>query len=502
MVVDITALSLKQRAMFELRLKKKRENISPVEIGRRVAGKTFLPLSFAQQRLWFLQQLNPSSSAYNIHFGVRLTGRLDVAALEHTLGEIVRRHEVLRTVFAVVDGTPVQLIAAEQAQRINVVDLSRLAEEESEREAHRLAREDERRPFDLTRGPMLRANLLRINETEHVLLVTMHHIISDSWSMGIWVREVAALYEAHATGREAPLEELPIQYADYAIWQREWLRGGVSERQLEYWKSRLANAPALLELPTDRPRPAVQSFRGALKSFGVGQQLTAALNALGRREGATLYMTLLAAFQCLLYRYSGQDDIVVGTPVAGRNRIETENLVGFFINTLALRTSLSGDPTFCELLGRVRDAALGAYTHQDVPFERLVEELQPERSRSHTPLFQVWFVLQNAPMGTLELANLTLRPLETAVETAQFDLTLSMVEVDSEMRGELTYSTALFDCDTIDEMLRQFLKLLETVAAHPGCRLLDIPLGAPESEAEAARSFPHDDAPAEDQFAL
>ena len=493
---EVARLTPAQRAMLEARLRERRGHVPPPRIGRR-GGDGPAPLSFAQQRLWFLHGLDPSGSAYNLHTGVRLAGRLDPAALGRTLDEIVRRHEVLRTTFAVIDEAPVQLVAAEQKQRIPVIDLGRA--EEPEFEARRLAREEQNAPFDLERGPLLRARLLRLGEGEHVLLFTMHHIVSDAWSMGVLVREVAALYPAFAAGQPSPLAELPIQYADFAAWQRASLGGGALDGQLEYWKGRLAGAPALLELPTDRPRPEVQSFRGALRSFGLGQQLTAALNALGHREGATLYMTLLAAFQCLLYRLSGQEDIVVGSPVAGRNQVETEWLIGFFINTLALRTDLSGDPTFRGLLGRVRDAALGAYANQDVPFERLVEELHPERSRSHTPLFQVWFVLQNAPAETLDLPDLKLSPLPVTVETAQFDLTLSMVEFDSELRGELTYSTALFDPGTVEEMLSQFVRLLETVAAHPECRLLDITLDAAGNEAE---SEPEHATIAEDQFAL
>src|SRR6185369_4694917 len=384
-------------------LKETKELVAPFI--ERVPRLEFLPLSYAQQRLWFIHQLDPASVAYNIPLAVRLSGQLDIAALRATLTEVVRRHEALRTTFAVHAGDPYQLIHPPAEVELPITDLTvgaalrgRPSEEigvfaEDGRprsaaptvatlEAQRIAVEEARLPFDLERGPLLRARLLQLSEEEHVLLVTMHHIVSDGWSMGVLVREVAALYTAFSTGQPTSLEELPIQYADYAVWQREWLRGEVLERQLSYWREQLAGAPAVLELPGDHPRPSMQGFRGSFEPVTVPAEVTARLKELSRREGVTLFMLLLGAWQVLLSRYAGAEDIVVGTPIANRQRGEVEGLIGYFVNALALRTDLSGDPSFRELLRRVREVALGAYLHQDVPFEKLVEELQPERALS------------------------------------------------------------------------------------------------------------------------
>ncbi|RMF32232.1 MAG: non-ribosomal peptide synthetase, partial [Chloroflexi bacterium] len=371
-----------------------------------------LPLSFAQQRLWFLDQLEPGSPFYNIPTAVRLTGPLDVAALEASLNEILRRHESLRTTFPTVDGRPRQQIAPELTLSLPVIDLRGLPEAEREAQALRLATEEAQRPFDLAQGPLIRALLLQLDDDDHIALLTMHHIVSDGWSMGILIQEIAVLYDAFSQGRPSPLPELPIQYADFAAWQRKWLQGEVLERQLAYWKEQLADLPPLLELPTDRPRPAVQSFRGRTHSFVLPETLSRAIQELGRREGATLFMTLLAAFQALLYRYTGQERFAVGTPIANRNRAEIEGLIGFFVNTLVLRADFADNPTFRQVLKRVRETALGAYAHQDLPFEMLVDALQPERDLSHTPLFQVMFVLQDTPMGSHRLSHLTLSPVE------------------------------------------------------------------------------------------
>ncbi|HEU4595289.1 MAG TPA: amino acid adenylation domain-containing protein, partial [Pyrinomonadaceae bacterium] len=327
----------------------------PLPPVKRASRDEATPLSFAQQRLWFLDKLEPGSAAYNMPTALRLTGRLDAAALGRTLGEVVRRHEVLRTTFVEVDGSPVQVIAPASEVSLPVTDLSALDAGEREAEAQRLTQQEARRPFDLAAGPLLRAALLRLSEQEHVLLVTMHHIVSDGWSTGIFIREMSALYAAFTSGEESPLEELPVQYADYAAWQRQYLSGEVLDAQLSYWRGQLGGAPALLELPTDRPRPPAQSYRGATHSFILPGELTSALRELSQREGCTLFMTLLAGWQALLSRYSNQQDVVVGTPIANRTRVETEGLIGFFVNTLALRTDLSGDPTFRELLARVRE---------------------------------------------------------------------------------------------------------------------------------------------------
>jgi len=435
-----------------------------------------LPLSFAQQRLWFLDQLVPDAPIYNIPLAYRVTGRLNVAALEQSLGEIVRRHEALRTTFTAVDGQPIQAIAPEINLRLPVVDLQEIAETERDNKVQRLATQEAQQPFDLTIGPLLRVKLLRLDKAEHVLLLTMHHIVSDGWSLGVLMRELAVLYEAFSTGKPASLPALPIQYADFAICQREWLSGEVLESQLGYWKQQLGGELPVLELPTDRPRPPVQTYRGARQSFQLSKDLTDALNALSRREGVTLFMTLLAAFKVLLYRYTGQEDIIVGSPIANRNRAEVEGLIGFFVNTLVLRSDLSGTPIFRELLGRVREVALAAYARQDLPFERLVEELQPERDMSYNPLFQVMFVLQNAPMPDGKFSNLTLSSLEVDSQTTQFDLTLSLTETEQGLIGAFGYNTDLFDEATIARTVSHLQTLLEGVVANPDKRICELPI--------------------------
>ncbi|MDQ3942480.1 MAG: condensation domain-containing protein, partial [Actinomycetota bacterium] len=471
----IADLSPAKRALLELRLKQKGSGASH---GRAIPRRTErgpAPLSFAQERLWFLDQLEPGNPVYNRPAAVRLTGPLDVRALERGLSEIVRRHEILRTTFPAEAGRPVQRIAPPRPLSLTVTDLGGLPESEREAQARRLAREETRRPFELARGPLLRASLLRLGDEEHVLLLTMHHIASDGWSDAVFFRELAALYEAFSTGEPSPLAELPIQYVDYTVWQRQWLAGEVLDEQLGYWKRQLADVSAL-QLPTDRPRPAVQTHRGARQELMLPGPLTEALKDLSRREGATLFMVLLAAFQALLARYSGQEDIAVGTPIAGRNRAETEGLIGFFVNTLVLRTDLSGDPTFRELLGRVRETTLEAYAHQDLPFEKLVEELEPQRDLSRTPLFQVMFALQNVPQQDPELADLTLSRLRVESGTAKFDLTLSMIEEAKGLKGSLEYNTDLFEAATIERMLGHFRTLLEGIMTEPERRISELPL--------------------------
>ncbi|HEY3581717.1 MAG TPA: condensation domain-containing protein, partial [Pyrinomonadaceae bacterium] len=440
----------------------------------RVPRQDLLPLSYAQQRLWFIHQLDPNSPVYNIPLAVRLTGKLDLAALRATLTEIVHRHEALRTTFAVHDGQPHQLIHPPAELDLPVTDLTNAVERE--REVQQIAEAEANLPFDLERGPLLRVRLLQLSEDEQVLLVTMHHIVSDGWSMGVLVKEVAALYTALASGQPSPLAELPIQYADYAVWQREWLRGEVLERQLSYWREQLTGAPAVLELPSDRPRPAVQSFRGSYEPVTVSAELTARLKELSRREGVTLFMLLLGAWQVLLSRYTGAEEITVGTPIANRQRGEVEGLIGYFVNALALRTDLSGDPTFRDLVGRVREVALGAYLHQDVPFEKLVEELQPERALSHSPIFQVVFVLQNAPLGELALSGVNLELLPADNATAKFDLTLNLQESGDVIGGTLGYSTDLFEADTIGRMVAHYLTLLDAIATDVNTPLSQLQL--------------------------
>jgi amino acid adenylation domain-containing protein len=438
-----------------------------------------LSLSFAQERLFFLEQLDPGSPAYTIAGAVRMRGPLDHRALERSLGEIVRRHESLRVSFANVEGEPVPRIAAPAGLELEVVDLS-AAGPEAEAEARRLAKAESLRPFDLREGPLFRPRLLRLAAEDHVLVMTIHHIVSDAWSLGVLVRELGASYRAFAAGEASPLPELSAQYVDWAAWQRQWLAGGELERQLAYWRGQLAGGTAPLRLPTDRPRPAQRSASGAHETFQLSAELGEALKALARRERVTLFMTLLAAFQALLHRVSGQDDVAVGSPISGRSRTETEGLVGLFVNTLVLRTSLSGDPTFRELLARVRDTALGAYSHQDLPFEKLVSELHPDRDPSVNPLFQVMFVLQNAPLPGLALPGLALEPLAFERGTARFDLTLFMWDGPRGPVGALEYSTDVFEAQTVRRLLAAFRRLLTAMVATPDERVSRVGLLDPE----------------------
>jgi amino acid adenylation domain-containing protein len=439
-----------------------------------------LALSFAQQRLWFFDQLEPGLAAYNIPAAIRLRGRFNLAALEQSINEIIKRHESFRTTFGTVDGRPRQVIAPLLTIKLPVVDLRRLPASEREIEARRWITAEAQRPFDLSQGPLLRGTVLRLEDEEHLGLLTMHHIVSDGWSTGILIREVGSLYLAFCAGGSPELPAPPIQYADYAQWQRQWLQGEVLEAQIAYWRERLAGAPATVDLLTDHPRPALQTFRGAHESLVLPGQLQEGLKALGRQEGATQFMTFLAAFTVLLYRYTGQDDLVVGTPVANRNRVETEGLIGCFVNALALRTDLSGNPGFRELLRRVREACLGAYGHQDLPFDRLVEELQVVRDLSRNPLFQVMFVLHNTSLRTVELPGLTLSPVEGDSETAHFDLTLQIAETDQGLTAAMVYNTDLFEAGTIARMLGHFQALLAGIVADPEQRLSDLPLLTPD----------------------
>ena len=396
--------------------------------------------------------------------------------MEATLTEIIRRHEALRTTFTQVDGQPVQVIHPAVPVKLTVIDLSELPESQRGEEARRLTIREVQQPFDLSNGPLLRVKLLRLAANEYLLLHTMHHIVSDGWSMGVLMREVAELYPAYVRGETARLPELPVQYADFATWQREWLQGEVLARQVGYWREQLAGAPAVLELPLDHPRPAVQSHRGSHLQIEIPASLTASLRELSRREGVTLFMTLLGAWQTLLMRYSGQQDIVVGTTIAGRNRRETENLIGFFVNTLVLRTDVSGNPSFRELLKRVREMALGAYAHQDLPFEKLVEELQPARSMSHTPFFQVMFGLENVPREELHLPGLELTHLPGKDETAKFDLSLAMQEDGDVVGGLLGYNTDIFERETIERLGVHYQRLLEAIVADPEQRVGEVSL--------------------------
>jgi len=433
------------------------------------------PVTFAQERLLFLHQLDPHSTSYLVPWSIRITGQLNAKALEQSLNQIVRRHEVLRTTFDVVEGHPVQIVSPWQHIPLVKADLREAAN--PEREAQAAAINEAQTPMDLKTGPMVRTTLLHLGETDFVLLVTTHHIAFDGWSRRVLVTELAALYRAHASGHSASLPELPLQYADYAVWQRNYLQGPGLEGLLKYWRQQLSGAPTTLDLPTDRPRPAVQSFRGASKSFTLPKALSDSVASANRRFGTTQFMTLLAAFYMLLARYTGQDDILVGAVIANRNRAEVEGLIGLFANTLPLRTRMDGDPSFRDLLTRVKETALGAYAHQDMPFERLVEELRPARSLSYNPLFQVLFSLQSAARRSFELADLKLQPLGGIVgTTAKFDLSFFLLEGIDGLSGKVEYNTDLFDADTIDRMLRHYLRLLELALADPERPISRLPL--------------------------
>jgi amino acid adenylation domain-containing protein len=450
---------------------------------KRVSRDEALPLSFAQQRLWFLAQLEPENPFYNSPLAVRLKGELQLAALELTLQELIRRHEVLRTSFVTEQGKPQQVIGPVVAP-LTVIDLSHEAEQEAR--VREIAAREAAQPFDLSRGPLLRVKLVQLSSDDHVLLFTMHHIVSDGWSMSLLIREVSELYSGYASGREPELPELPIQYADYASWQREWLQGEALAEQVQYWRSQLAGAPPVLEL-TNKPRPSVQTYRGAHEQFSINTDVVNELKELSRREGVTFFMLLLAAFQLMLMRYSGSEDIVVGTDVAGRRHKEVEGLIGFFINELVLRTDLSGNPTFKELLQRVREVCLGAYSHQDLPFEKLVEELQPERTLSRNPLFQVLFVHQKARRSGLQLDGLTIKPFaREAQEVSKFDLALFILEGERSF-GTWDYNTDIFDAETITRMSTHYNTLLSNIAANPDARLNELEMISEEEKQRLLR---------------
>ncbi len=449
------------------------------------------PASFAQQRLWFIDQLTPGRATYNLPGALRVRGKLDVEVLERALQEVARRHETLRTRFVAVGGEPQQVIEDQVNVQLPVLDLTGVAgEEEREAEAMRLAQEEARTPFNLKQAPLFRGKLLRLGALNHVLLFTMHHIISDAWSMGVLMEEVSILYGAFSADQPSPLPDLPIQYADYAVWQREWLEGEVLERQLAYWKQQLAGIGKLL-LPTDRPRPISQSQNGATCSFVMDTNVTQGLKKLAEEQGATLFMVLLAAFQTLLYRYSGQDDIAVGTPTAGRSSADTESLIGFFINTLALRGDLSGAPSFTELIQRAKDVMLDAYAHEDIPFEKLVEVLSPERNLGSTPLFQVMIILQNAPRPGLQLGAATLQPFDTVGNgTSKFDLTLLHAEEEmGRLAGSMEYDTDLFEAVTVQRMMKHYSCLIASIISAPETPIASLAILSPQERGMLLRDF-------------
>jgi acyl carrier protein len=459
-------------------LVEKTRSISQAPQVRRVPRDGPLPLSFAQQRLWFLHQITPTDAhdLYNGPLNFRLQGTLDVSILERILREIIARHEPLRTGFKSVNGQPVQVIEDRVEFSLPITDLRQFPQDEREAEARRIAALDAKRPFDLSKAPLLRAELLRLDEQDHILVMTIHHIVFDIWSMGVFAREILALYEAFSENRPSPMPDLRIAYADFAQWQREWLQGEVLEQQLNYWKAQLKDLPEL-HLPTDYPRPERPTFKGDLVLFQLPVDLSDEVRRLSRQESATLFMVLLAAFNTLLYRYSGQEDVVTSTAIANRNWSEIEPLIGFFVNTLVLRASIAGGPTFRELLGRVRKVTLDAYAHQDLPFEKLVEELRPERDTSHAPMFRTMIGLLNIPVDTnINIPGLKITQFKTHNRAAKFDIILRMTDRDDGLRGEIEYDTDLFSRKTVEGFVTHFRNILEAVTANPDIGLIDIPL--------------------------
>lgn len=468
-------------ALFQELLKKKGIRLAPASITRRqnsAASSADACLSFAQQRLWFIHQLEQGRAQYHKPCGLSLHGVVDSRALNKSLQEIILRHEILRTVFMVRNDQPVQIVLEKLIVPMRHVDLSQLPASERHTELKRLSMLEIQQPFDLVHGPLLRITMFQVQKQEHILLLTLHHIIFDDWSLGVFMRELAALYQAYHAGKPSPLAELPLQYADFAVWQRAWLQGEILKQQMQYWQETLHNAPPVLEMPTDYPYPPRQDYQGAYLPIFVSQEIYTNLQVICQRSETTLFVVLLAAFQTLLYRYSGQEDIVVGTPIANRNRAETESLIGFFINTLALRTDLSGNPRFLELVQRVRTTTLGAYSHQDIPFEKLVEEFQTARALNRTPLFQVLFILHNVPVSLPKMPELVITPFEVEGEAVHFDLTLAFEETGQGLRGTLGYRTCLFTPTTMDHFIKHFHSLLENISANPQQRLAEIPLFA------------------------
>ncbi|MEM6403523.1 MAG: condensation domain-containing protein, partial [Cyanobacteria bacterium P01_D01_bin.116] len=470
-------------------MSKSLENLSP-EKKRQLLAKLLqekanqpqnFPLSFAQKRLWFLDKLQPESSAYNIPAALHLTGELNIICLEQSLNKIIQRHEVLRSSFTVVEDEPIQQVfpSLNLQKKLNLplIDLQALTTEQQEQQVKQLIKETSTKPFDLSKVPLFRTKLIKLNSEEHVLLFAMHHIISDYFSMRLLIRELAVVYQSLIKGETAKLPELTVQYGDYATWEQEWLKSEKRTAQLEYWQKNLANYPPLLTLPTDYPRPPLQRFRGARESFALSQDLSNALKSLSQGQNATLFMTLLAGFKILLYRYSNQEDILIGSTITNReNRAEISNLIGLFVNNLIFRTDLSGNPSFTNFLEQVREVTLNGYANQDLPYEYLVEQLQPERNLSYNPLFQVMFILHNTPTQTIDLSGLSLTYLEPEHETSRFDLSLDMYETASGLTGIFEYNTDLFTKSTIERIIGHFQTLLTAIVANPEKSICELPL--------------------------
>ncbi|MEA5498672.1 non-ribosomal peptide synthetase [Limnoraphis robusta] len=462
---------------------------SPLEAIQPVSRQQNLPLSFAQQRLWFLEQLQPDTATYTIPSAVRLTGELNIELFEKSLNEIIRRHEILRTNFIIQDGQPVQVISENATLEISHFNLQPLDKTEQEAEVIRLMTEEAQKPFNLVKNLLLKVTLLKLEQAEFVVLLTMHHIISDGWSMEIFIRELVTIYTAFCEDKPSPLPELSLQYADFAISQRQWLQGEVLEKQLSYWKQQLQGTLPVLQLPSDFPRSRVQSFRGDNQTFVISEHLTHKIKAISQAEGVTLFVILLAVFNVLLYRYTGLEDIIVGSPVANRNRKEIEGLIGFFVNTLVLRSSLKGNPTFREFLQRVKKTTWEAYDHQDLPFEKLVEHLHPERDLSYNPLFQVKFRLENAPQADFKLPDLSLSSLKQTNPTAKLDLSLDIYETSSELVGGFEYNQDLFKAETISRLVEHFQTLLEEIVKNPDKRIGELSLLTPSEQHQILKAW-------------
>jgi amino acid adenylation domain-containing protein len=478
-------LSPAKKALLE---KWKRGKFQADTIPKRQISKK-VPLSFSQQRLWFIDQLYHGSAFYNIPIAFHIKGQLNITAIQQSLNEILKRHEVWRTNFQLVNGEPIQEISPELTWDLPIINLEHLSGQDWEFEVKQLVAEEAKKPFDLAKGLLVRATLLRLREEEQVLLVTMHHIITDGWSCSVFLRELSTLYAAFSTDQPSPLPELPIQYADFAVWQRDRLQGKFLTTQLNYWKQQLQGKLPVLQLPTDRPRPAITSFAGAKQYFKFSKALTDALKQFNQQEDTTLFMSLLAAFNVLLYRYTDQKDILIGSPIANRSRPELEGMLGLFVNTLVLRNNLSGNPSFRELLHRVREVTLNAYAHQDLPFEILVEELHPERDLSRNPLYEIMFVLQNSPVSVQEVSGLTLRTLEFDSGTAQLDIFLSMSKTQEGLTGCLEYNTDIFDSTTIAQFINNFQTLLENIVADPEKRISELSLLTTQEQEQLLFNF-------------
>ena len=489
----LARLSPQKRAILEKRLlqqaAQKTKQEAATDIISRLSDRESAPLSSSQQRVWFLDQLQPNTATYNMAVALRLVGDLNIDALQQTLDAITERHEALRTVFRKVDGKPVQIVRAASPLELSIVDAKTWPRDKKEIKIQHYLNEQANRPFDLACDPLLRGTLLKLADDKHILLLVLHHIVSDGWSMGILTRDLNALYNAFSEGKPSPLSPLPIQYIDFASWQQQWLTGDRLETQLNYWQGELSGAPSLLDLPTDRPRPAVQGHRGARQDFQINQTITSGLTALSQQCGATLYMTLLAALSVLLFRYSGQEDIMIGSPIFNRNRQDIESIIGFFANTLVMRSRLQGNPRFAELLQRVKKTALGAYAHKDIPFEHLVSALKPERHQSYSLWFQVFFALQNIPSETLDWKGLSASRIQMETQVTKFDLTWDVFEVDGELQGSLLYNTDLFDEATILRIVDHFQVLLAAIVETPEQTVLELPIMTSDEQEQLLKDW-------------